>query len=189
MSKVLLFLAEGFEEIEALTVVDVLRRADIVCDTCSLAYENVTGAHGIKVFADKTMDNVNAEEYNAVVIPGGMPGAENLKNSEKVVSIVKKFNAEGKVVAAICAGPIVLGKAKITEGKKVTSYPGYENELGNCIYLEETAVIDNNVITSRGPATALYFALKLVEKLKGMETVEKLKEGMLLNFVEDAIKK
>lgn len=189
MSKVLVFLAEGFEEIEALTVVDVLRRADIVCDTCSLSGENVTGSHGIKVFADKTIDGTKANEYDAVVIPGGMPGAENLKNSDKVVNIVKQFNDAGKVVSAICAGPIVLGKAKVTEGKKVTSYPGYEDELGSCSYLEETAVLDGNIITSRGPATAIYFALKLVEKLKGTENVEKLKEGMLVNFVESKLKK
>ncbi|KOF56420.1 MULTISPECIES: DJ-1 family glyoxalase III [Clostridium] len=188
MSKVLLFLAEGFEEIEALTVVDVLRRAEIVCDTCSLNEENVIGAHGIKVFADKTIENINAKNYDAVVIPGGMPGAENLKNSDKVVRIVKDFNDEGKVVSAICAGPIVLGKAKVTDDKKVTSYPGYENELGKCNYLEDIAVMDDNIITSRGPATAIYFALKLVEKLKGIETVEKLKEGMLVNFLESKIK-
>lgn len=189
MSKVLLFLAEGFEEIEALTTVDVLRRAEIVCDTCSLNHESVTGAHGIKVLADKIIDSINVDEYDAVVIPGGMPGAENLKSNSKVVDIVKKFNNEEKVVSAICAGPIVLEKAKVTEGKKVTSYPGYEGELGNCNYLDDIAVGDGNVITSRGPATAIYFALKLVEKLKGAEVVEKLREGMLVNFVEDKLKK
>ncbi|MFL0250050.1 DJ-1 family glyoxalase III [Clostridium neuense] len=189
MNKVLLFLAEGFEEIEALTTVDVLRRAEIVCDTCSLNGESVIGAHGIKVLADKTMDSINEDEYDVVVIPGGMPGAENLRNNSKVVGIVKKFNNEGKVVSAICAGPIVLGRAEVTEGKKVTSYPGYENELGKCNYLEEIAVRDGNVITSRGPATAIYFALELVEKLKGAEVVEKLKEGMLVNFVEHKLKK
>ncbi|WP_234120265.1 DJ-1 family glyoxalase III [Clostridium hydrogenum] len=188
MSKILLFLAEGFEEIEALTVVDVLRRADIVCDTCSLQGKNVTGSHKISVEADKLIEEINENEYDGVVIPGGMPGAENLKNSDKVVAIVKKFQAEDKIVAAICAGPIVLGRAEITYGKNITSYPGYEDELGKCNYVEEIVADDDKLITSRGPATAIYFGLKLVEKIKGEAVSNKLKEGMMLNFVENKIK-
>lgn len=183
MSKILLFLAEGFEEIEALTVVDVLRRADITCDTCTIKDKTVTGSHKIKVLADKTIDEIALDEYDGVVILGGMPGALNLKSSDKVVEIVKKFQGEKKIVSAICAGPIVLGRAEVTSGKSVTSYPGYEKELGNCNYLEEIVVEDGNMITSRGPATALYFAYKLVEKLKGKDIVDKLMEDMMVNFL------
>lgn len=187
--KIVLFLAEGFEEVEALTVVDVLRRADIACDTCSLEGKNVIGSHKIKVEADKTIKDITLSEYSGLVLPGGMPGAENLRQSTFVIDAVKKFNAQKKLVAAICAAPIVLGKAEVLNSKNATSYPGYENEMGFCRYLEEINVEDDNIITSRGPATAIYFALRLVEKLKGKEIVDKLKEGMMLNFVEKKLSK
>lgn len=185
--KIVLFLADGFEEIEALTVVDVLRRADIICDTCSLNGKSVVGAHKIKVEVDKTIDDIKLDEYAGLVLPGGMPGAENLRQSAFVIDAVKKFNEENKLVAAICAAPIVLGKAKVLDSKNATSYPGYENEMGKCNYIEKITVEDNNIVTSRGPATAIYFALKLVQKLKGKEAADELKDGMMLNFVEKNI--
>ncbi|URZ06874.1 DJ-1 family glyoxalase III [Clostridium felsineum] len=186
--KILLFLADGFEEIEALSVVDILRRANIVCDMCSLDNSEVVGAHNIKVFADTNIKQINLKDYDGLVLPGGMPGAEHLKNSEFVINAVKEFNKEKKIVAAICAAPMVLGEAEILDGKKATSYPGFEEKMGRCNYLKEVTVKDDNILTSRGPATAIYFALKLVETLKSKAEVETLKEGMLVNFVEDALK-
>ncbi|NMB07972.1 MAG: DJ-1/PfpI family protein [Tissierellia bacterium] len=186
MKKILLFLAEGFEEVEALTVVDYLRRMDIVVDTCSITGENkVEGAHGVIVEADKVLNELeNTKDYNGLVIPGGMPGATNLRDNEKVIQLVKEFNQDEKLIAAICAGPIVLEKAEILEGKEVTSYPGFEDELKG-IYKEDLVVQDENIITARGPAVAVYFALKIVEYLLGENRVEDLKKDILLDMVEN----
>jgi 4-methyl-5(b-hydroxyethyl)-thiazole monophosphate biosynthesis len=121
-------------------------------------------------------------EYDLVVIPGGMPGATNLRDDERVIKLIKKQNKERKLIGAICAGPIVLGRADIIEGKKVTSYPGFEDELANCDYLEEPVVVDGNIVTSRGPATAMAFSYKLLEKL-GYEKQEKaISSGMLYSI-------
>lgn len=189
MINVLLFLAEGFEEIEALTVVDVLRRANIKCDTCSISdSEYVKGAHGIEVKSDTIIRKVDLREYGAVVLPGGMPGSTNLRDNGKVIHIVSDFYKRGKIVAAICAAPIVLEKAQIIKGNKITSYPGAIEDLTDCIYQEELFVEDKNLITSRGPATSIYFALKLVERIADKEKARKLKDGMMLDFVEKKIK-
>lgn len=185
MKKAIVLLGKGFEEVEALTVVDVLRRGGIHCITCSINGEDeVLGSHSIHVKANNILEKVDVDKYDALVIPGGMPGAANLRDSERVIELVKKLNNENKLVAAICAGPIVLGRAGILNGKKVTSYPGYEGELGDVEYCEEIVVQDDNIITSRGPATAMYFSFKILENLADKETVEQLKEAMLVNFVE-----
>lgn len=186
MKKAIVLLDNGFEEVEALTVVDVLRRGEVKCITCSTNHnEEVIGSHNICVKADNLLENINVDNYDALIIPGGMPGATNLRDNYSVIELIKKFNKEEKIVAAICAGPIVLGKAGVLDGKTVTSYPGFENELGKSKYIEEIVVKDGNVITSRGPATALYFALKILESLEDNSKVENLKENMLLNFVEN----
>lgn len=187
MKKVVVFLAEGFEEIEALTVVDLLRRANVICDTCSLKEKQVKGAHDIIIEADKVIDELDIIEYDGIILPGGMPGSTNLKECEKIVTWVKEFNEKRKLIAAICAAPIVLGEADIIKGRKVTSYPGFEGELKESIYCEEIVVEDNNIITSRGPATAIYFALKLIERLVDKDTSNMLKEGIMLEFVEENI--
>ncbi|MBC2581597.1 DJ-1 family glyoxalase III [Clostridium sp. DJ247] len=185
MKKAIVLLAEGFEEIEALTVVDVLRRGGVQCTTCSIGEEiEVTGSHSIQVKADDLLSKADVNSYDAVVIPGGMPGAANLRDSNAVIELVKKFNDEHKLIAAICAGPIVLGRAEILKGKKATCYPGYEDQLGADTTVEDIVVQDGNIITSRGPATAAYFAYEILENLVDKETIEKLKDGMLINFVE-----
>lgn len=124
MKKVAVMLADGFEEIEALTVVDIIRRANITCDMFSVSSMEVKGAHDIVVKVDKLISE-EVKEYDVIVLPGGMPGATNLRDNEEVIGLVKWFNDNKKIVAAICAAPIVLGKAGIIEGKKVTSYPGF----------------------------------------------------------------
>ncbi len=177
MKRVCILLAEGFEEIEALTVSDIMRRAEVTCDLVSIGGKQVKSSHGVIVEADKIFEE--DMDYDLVVIPGGMPGATNLRDDDRVIKFVKKQNKEGKLIGAICAGPIVLGRAGLTEGRDITSYPGYEDELPNCEYLEEAVVVDENIITSRGPATAMTFAYKLLETLGYAHKVEGISSGML----------
>ncbi|WP_368490666.1 DJ-1 family glyoxalase III [Clostridium sp. BJN0013] len=186
MKKVIILLAEGFEEIEALTCVDVLRRGNIECKICSInSKEDVKGAHGIIVKVDSLLKNINEDEYHAVILPGGMPGAVNLRDNEKVIEIVRKFDRENKIIAAICAAPIVLKKAGIIYNRKVTSYPGFEEELQAYNYSEEIVVQEGNLITSRGPATAVYFTFKILENLVDKNIVENLKKDLLLDLVKN----
>ncbi len=179
--KVIIFLAEGFEEVEALTTVDYLRRKDIVVDTISITKEKeVRGAHNIVVLADKVMDEIgDIDSYDGVIIPGGLPGATNLRDHSKVVEVVRKVFDSNKLAAAICAGPIVFERAGIIKGRKVTSYPGFAGDLKDAIYEEENVVVDKNIITARGPALAVDFALAIVEYLMGKEKAEELKKDIL----------
>lgn len=186
MKKVAVLLAEGFEEIEALTVVDVLRRAGIVCEMVSIKNEEVTGAHNIVVKSDKIFGD-DIKNYDMIVLPGGLPGAENLAKSENVLEALGMFSKDkNKYIAAICASPaMVLPKAGIEEKKYITSYPDeeYEKMLENANYVDELVVVDGNLITSRGPATTLLFAYKIVDVLGGDST--SLKNGMLWNMLEN----
>ncbi len=183
MKKVCVLLAEGFEEVEALTVSDIMRRAKVTCDLVSIKDKKVTSSHNVTIEADKIIDE--NMDYDLVVLPGGMPGASNLRDDEKVINLIKKQNKEGRLIGAICAAPIVLGRARVTEGRKITSYPGYEDELPNCDYLEEAVVVDGNIITSRGPATAMAFSYKLLEALGYSHEVDGIASGMLYKmFIE-----
>lgn len=179
--KVIVFLADGFEEVEALTVVDYLRRMNIVVDTVSITKENIVkGAHNISIFTDKTLDEIiDIDSYDAVIIPGGLPGATNLRDDQKVIDFVKKINDNRKLVAAICAGPIVLERADIIKGKNITSYPGFDKELNSGNYIEQNVVRDENIITARGPALAVDFAIEIVKYLLGEENARKLKNNIL----------
>ncbi len=177
MKKVCVLLAEGFEEIEALTVSDIMRRAKVECDLVSIGEKYVKSSHGLVIEADKIFDE--SMEYDLVVLPGGMPGAANLRDDERVIRFIKNQNKSGKLIGAICAAPIVLGRADLTEDRDITSYPGYEDELPNCNYLEDAVVVDKNIITSRGPATAMEFSYKLLEKLGYSHEVENISSGML----------
>ena len=185
MKKIAVFLADGFEEIEALTVVDVVRRAEIDCDIVSLEEEYVRSTHNVIIKADKLYSE-ELKEYDMIVFPGGLPGADNLAKDEKVIELVRYFNNEKKYIAAICASPaMVLSAAGIEENRYITAYPGedFENMLDKANYVEELVVVDENLITSRGPATTILFAYKIVDVLGGNS--EALKEGMLWNLVEE----
>lgn len=175
--KTLIMLADGFEEIEAITVIDILRRADIEVITAGINDIKVQGSHGITVIADKKLAQIKGD-FDACVLPGGMPGATNLASSEKVNSFIKQMHKNGKIIAAICASPaIVLAPLGILQNKTATCFPGMQGNFGKkVIYKEENVVIDGNIITSRGPATTLLFALAIVEKLSGKETSEKIKK-------------
>ena len=180
--KVIVFLADGFEEVEALTVVDYLRRVEgVTVDMISIGEGlEVVGAHHIRVKADKNIKELeDIGLYDGVVIPGGMPGATNLRDHAGVIKIVQAINEQEKLVGAICAGPIVLERAKVIGGKKVTSYPGFEGDLPNSIYKEGDVVLDGNIITARGPAKAQDFAIEIVRFLAGQDQAEALKVDIL----------
>ena len=177
--KVAVLLAEGFETIEALTTVDILRRAGVECHTFATKNQEVTTSHHITLKADKVF-NEEIKEYDMVVLPGGMPGSVNLRDDERVINLLKEFNSNNKKIAAICAGPISLGKAGLSEGKNVTCYPGFEDQLGNCNYQEELVVVDGNIITGRGPAAAIPLAFEILKQI-APEKVEEIKKAMLFN--------
>jgi len=180
MSRVLVPLAEGFEEIEAVTVVDVLRRAGIEVHTASLDGPRVTGSHGVTVLADKALDAVVADEYDMVVLPGGMPGAEHLKNDPRVISLLRRFAAEGRYTAAICAAPSVLAHAGLLEERAATSFPGFlnANSAPGIRLREEAVVVDGKVVTSRGAGTAMEFGLALIGLLEGAEVRQRVAERL-----------
>ena len=180
MSNACVLLAEGFEELEAVTILDVLRRAGIETEALSVGNQRVAGAHGIPVLADRTLKEGAGERWDAVILPGGLPGATNLQEDPQVLALVQEQNRSGRMVAAICAAPIALASAGVLEGRRATCYPGFEDQLGKVERSEERVVIDGNVITSRGPGTALDFALTLVEELKGREAADALRDAMLI---------
>ena len=173
-------MADGCEEIEGLTVVDVLRRADIAIDMVSITgTDSVTGSHGITFHTDTTLEQADLDSYDAVVLPGGMPGTLNLGAHEGVVSAIRAFAEDKKLVAAICAAPSVLGAAGILKGKRATCHPGFEETLTGAECLEETVVTDGNVITSRGMGTAIDFALAIVAYFKDDAAVADLKQKLV----------
>ena len=170
-------LADGFDEIEALTVVDVLRRAGIAVDTVGVVGSVITSLHEIKVTADKRLSEANADDYDGIVLPGGA-GYLTLARTGQITNILKKLNSQGKLIAAICAAPYVLAKAGVLEGKRATIYPGMEKELP--YPRDERVVVDNNIITSQGPGTSMEFALKIVEVLIGEEKAFRLKKQLVV---------
>lgn len=166
MKKAALIIAEGFEESEALTIADILRRAEIRCDLMGLVQEEVTGAHDITVRCDTVLSEELAD-YDMVILPGGYGGSDNMRNSDELIRILKKMDADGKYVCAMCAAPIVLERAGLLEGRNYTAYVGYDSKIHQGNYLEDIVVRDGNMITSRGPATAYAFAYALVDALGG----------------------
>lgn len=178
--KALIILAQGFEEIEAVTCIDILRRGNIEVTAAGLGDIKIKASRGTNILADKKLDEVNAD-FDACILPGGMPGAKNLFESQKVTSILNKMNEEKKLIAAICAAPaVVLAPLGILNDKTATCFPGMEDGFNSStICKKDNVVVDGNIITSRGAATALDFALKIVEYLEGKEICEKIKESIL----------
>lgn len=173
-------LAPGFEEIEAITVIDVLRRAEIPTTVVGVSTIDVTGSHGITIRADALLADVAGTTWRAVILPGGMPGAANLRDDPAVQALVRTHHASGRLVGAICAAPIALASAGVLDDRAATSYPGFDDQLGTAIYKQEPVVIDGNVVTSRAPGTALWFALQLVEQLRDAATAATLRTQMLV---------
>ncbi|MHC1567384.1 MAG: DJ-1 family glyoxalase III [Candidatus Syntropharchaeia archaeon] len=177
--KVFVPLAEGFEEIEFSTIVDILRRAEADVTTVGLKENPIEGSHGVKVFADISIDNLKPEEFDAIVLPGGYPGFVNLGEDQRVLDLVKKMYEDGKYVAAICGAPSVLSKAGILEGKKATIHPAVVDMLTSGEHVDERVVVDGKIITSMAPGSAMEFAMKLVEIFFGKEKVEAVNEEVL----------
>ncbi|MFH1444985.1 MAG: DJ-1 family glyoxalase III [Nanoarchaeota archaeon] len=177
MKRVLIPLAEGFEEIEASSTIDVLRRAGLDAVTAGIPATMVKGAHDIIFMADKRFEEINLDKFDALVLLGGNPGYINLGKTQSVAAAIKKFNSENKVIAAICAAPSLLAKAGILDNKKATIYPGMEREIPRP--RDGNVIVDGNIITSKGPGTAIEFALKLVEILSGKEKAEQTKRGLV----------
>ena len=168
MGKVYVFLADGFEEIEGLTVVDILRRGEI--DTCMVSItgkKEIAGSHGIRVEADALFEETDFSDALMLVLPGGMPGTLHLGEHKGLTSLLQETAAAGGRIAAICAAPTVLGDLGLLEGKRATCYPGKEDRLRGAECLTDETVVSGNITTSRGLGTALPFALKLLELLRG----------------------
>lgn len=173
-----MFLANGFEEIEALATLDILRRAEIEVQTVSLDGSVVTGTHGIKVYADIPLCEVNKDILSGVILPGGMPGTTNLLNCDKVLDLVRFSYDSGFVTAAICAAPMIFGEMGLLQGEMATCYPGFEKHLKGAKLTDEYAVVSGNIITGKGAGAAFEFAFKIVEKIKGKDVVNLLKGSM-----------
>lgn len=180
MGKVYVFLAEGFEEIEGLTVVDLLRRAKIETEMVSIMEgKQVRGSHGIKVTADCMFEDVDFSDADMLVLPGGMPGTLNLGNHEGLCELLKKQYEAEKKIAAICAAPSVFGQLGFLNGRIAACYPGFESKLEGAIVLTTKVAVDGHVTTSRGLGTAIDFALKLIEQLKDLKTAMEISEGII----------
>jgi 4-methyl-5(b-hydroxyethyl)-thiazole monophosphate biosynthesis len=181
MKKAIVFLADGFEETEAITVIDILRRASVQVTTVSITTEaTVKGAHSVPVVADTTIDNCVFEDADAIILPGGMPGASNLEASESVREVLLQQYRKGGFVAAICAAPMVLGSLGLLKGKKATCYPGFEDRMIGATATGADFEVDGNVITGKGPGMAMTFALALVTALRGEAVAEEVASGLLL---------
>jgi 4-methyl-5(b-hydroxyethyl)-thiazole monophosphate biosynthesis len=181
MKKVVLFLANGFEEIEALGTLDILRRAQIPVKTVSISDDKtVTGAHNISVIADTIFAEADFTEVEVLVLPGGMPGAKHLNEHEGVKNLLLEFNKQQKMIASICAAPMVLGGLRLLEGRRATCYPGFEPELIGAQVTGENVVVDGNLTTGKGPGLVFDFALRLVEQIAGISTRREVQQGLLL---------
>ena len=180
MATACVLLANGFEEIEAITVIDVLRRAEVDTRIVGVDSTTVEGAHGITVEADCELAEVDEQVWDVVALPGGMPGSANLRDSAAVHAVLERQRERGHKIAAICAAPIALAAAGVIENRRVTSYPGFEGDLGEVEYCQDAVVVDDGIITSRGPATAMAFALAIVAALCGPQAAQTLADAMLV---------
>ena len=177
--RAILFLAEGFEEVEAVTPVDFLRRAGIEVTTLGIGGREIRGAHDITVLADVPVEDFTGD-FDALVLPGGMPGAANIAASHAADALIRQAAAEKRLIAAICAAPsVVLYPKGVLDGRKATCFPGYEKEWKNASFSSDRVVVDGNLITSRGAGTAAEFALAVISALGFADTAEKIREGTL----------
>lgn len=177
MSKILVLLAEGCEEIEAVTVIDVLRRADFTVTVAGLRAGVISASRGVKLAPDTTIDEVKPSEFDAVVVPGGYGGVQNLMADACALDLIRVMHDAGRWVCAICAGPLVLEKAGVLAGRRATCYPGVE--LQTTTRVNERVVVDGKLITSQGPGTSMAFALEIVKQLGGVALAQKVASGLL----------
>lgn len=182
MPSVLIPLAKGCEELEAVTLIDVLRRAGITVITASLTeQQQVTASRGVRLIADVTLNDVMYDDFDMVVLPGGLPGTTHLDEDPRIHAILKRVNHSGKAIAAICAAPLVLAHAGLLSGRQATCYPEVllENEWPDIQLSDEAVVIDGNILTSKGPGTAIDFALAIIEYLINKSTSDRVEAGLV----------
>lgn len=179
MTKTLVLLSPGFEEIEAITIIDILRRADIEVVVAGLEKNLVMGSHQVSVNCDVYYKDIDIDDFEYLVLPGGQPGTNNLMANETILKWIKHFSENNKFLGAICAAPLVLNAAKVLTDKKVTSYPTEKQAFKSSTYLEKNVVIDENIITSRGVGTAIEFSLELVKIIKGKKVRDELASKIL----------
>ncbi|NQU84396.1 MAG: DJ-1/PfpI family protein [Mariniphaga sp.] len=181
MKQVCVQLATGFEEIEAISIIDVLRRAEIPVITVSITEKlEVTGSHQIPIIADQLFDEIDFNEVEMIILPGGMPGSANLNSHKELRQQILNFHKNKKLLGAICAAPMVFGELGILKGKKASCYPGFEKYLKGATITGNSISISENIITAKGAGVALQFAFKIVEMLKGKELSESLKDKMIV---------
>ncbi len=180
MGKVAILLAPGFEELEAVTVIDVLRRGGVEVVIAGLTPEPVPSARDVKIVPDTTVEALDPAELDLVVLPGGIPGVENLKKDPRVKKLIEEVRARGKRCAAICAAPGALAAFGVLEGKRATIYPSLKDQLKGAKLEEAPVVVDGDVVTSQGPGTAMAFAFKLLELLAGQEKAKEIAQQMLV---------
>ncbi len=184
MARVLVPLAEGCEELEAVTIIDLLRRAGIEVVAAGLNALQISCSRGVRLVADCLLDDVMDDEFDMVVLPGGLPGADNLDNDERIHRLLTRISGAGGYTAAICAAPRVLANAGVLNNRKATSYPGFIDsmDLPSTTVLADAVVIDGKVITSRGPGTAMDFTLELIEQLAGKSAREAVETPLMRPF-------
>jgi len=183
MPKVAVLLAPGFEEIEAIAPIDILRRGGVEVIIVGVKDKVIPSARNVRVETDLTINEINdIDSLDMVVIPGGMTGVENLKKSEEVKDLIARMNSKKKYVSAICAGPLVLKSADVLENRHVTSHPSVKFEFDKSLYKEEPVVEDENITSSRGPATAMLFGFRLLEKLTSREKAKEVAKAMLFDY-------
>ncbi len=177
-----LFLAKGFEEIEAVGIIDVLRRGGIELTIVTVSGSDyVDGAHGIIISGDTNFYTVDYSIYDMLILPGGMPGTTNLKNHVDLCELLDSFHKDGKWIAALCAAPSILGDLGILEGEKATCYPGFEKSLQGAEIIDNDIVVSNKIITGRGPGVTLNFALKILEQFISYSAVEDIRKRMIIS--------
>ena len=177
---VFLFLAEGFEETEAVATIDILKRGGLDVISVSITGRNVVaGAHGIAVVADQLFDETDFSKGDMLVLPGGMPGTANLKAHEGLQTLLLRYSSEGKRIAAICAAPSILGELKLLEGKRATVYPGFENSLKGAVILDVPVIKEGTIITAQSPGAVFNFGLAIVTELMGQEKADEVAAGMI----------
>ena len=175
MPSALVILSPGFEEVEAITVIDLLRRAAIDLTVAGLGGTNIIGSHNISVTADTELTKVDHNEFDILILPGGQPGTNNMKANPIILQWLRERNSKAKWIAAICAAPIILHAAGIADNLKLTSYPTVKDTFDKSIYSEDNVVVDKNIITSRGVGTAIDFSLAIISKLIDQSTADDIK--------------
>jgi protein deglycase len=181
MKKVLVPLAQGCEELEAVTIIDLLRRAEIEVVTASLGETTIVASRGVKLIADAALSEVEADYFDMIVLPGGLPGADYLQGDSRINTILNRILSDGGFVGAICAAPKVLAHANILDGKTITAYPGVLDAIDSSGFVasQEAVVIDGKIITSRGPGTAMDFALQLIQSLVGVDVRHRVEQELV----------